>query len=151
MSLESDFVFLMQTIISISISYGLGVVIIQVFMKREKMDASYTTAYIVNGTYILFGLLIGFLFNLFILPIILNIEWYIETAVLIFWYAIRALINIFILMILLKLFYRDNYNHGLFVAIVVKSITTFILLIAYHLLAVLFSVMTGGSMGFLLI
>ncbi|MHA2035199.1 MAG: hypothetical protein ACW98X_02120 [Promethearchaeota archaeon] len=150
MSLESDIVFLVQTIVSIIISYGLGVILIQQLIKRKFSDANYKTAFIVNGTFILFGVLMAIAYNFFSsavfhLPVI-NF-----TVINIFWSALRTLINIIVLMILLRLFYRDTYKHGLFVGIAVKSVMTFITLITFHLTAVMFSVLTGGGMSFLII
>jgi hypothetical protein len=150
MTLESDIVFLVQGILIIIISYGLGVVLIQQLIKRKFSDANYKTAFIVNGTYILFGLLMGIGYSFF-LSAIFNLAVIYFTVINIFWSVLRTLINIFVLTILIKLFYRDTYKYGLFVGVVVKSVTTFVSLIVFHLTAILFSVLTGGAMSVLII
>ena len=151
MTLEMDIVNLIFNIFFMSFSYGLRLILIHVLIKRNNIDATYKTSFIVNGTFLLFGFLIGDLYTFTIFRITRNLPIASYTTFYIYWSALNILIGIFVMMMLLKLFYRDTYKHGFFVGVVVNSIATFIYLILNHLKALLFTVLTGGRLYFLLI
>ena len=132
MTFEMDIIYLIFNIFYMSISYGLRLVLIQVLIKRNNLDATYKTSFIVNGTHLLFGFLIGDLYNLTLFRITRNLPIAPYTTFYIYWAALNILMGILVMMMLLKLFYRDTYKHGFFVGVVVNSTATFIYLILNH-------------------